>query len=147
MRHSSSIRLPTPCERGNVVKAVAIVTGTSQGIGRSTAIRLARDIPSIVLVARNPGALEEVADAVKAAGAEPLVCDPSKTESAESFVKGTFDSFGKIDTLLNIWSRGPYHRQRPGDDAAGAAGVWRSGRGRTTRTSKRLPNNFGTKLR
>lgn len=34
-------------------KAVAIVTGASQGIGQSTAIRLSRDFSSIVLVARN----------------------------------------------------------------------------------------------
>jgi 3-oxoacyl-[acyl-carrier protein] reductase len=34
--------------------SVAIVTGASQGIGRSTAIRLARDFSSIVLAAREP---------------------------------------------------------------------------------------------
>jgi 3-oxoacyl-[acyl-carrier protein] reductase len=43
-------------------KSVAIVTGASQGIGRSTAIRLAEDFSAIVLVARNGDALEEVAD-------------------------------------------------------------------------------------
>ena len=45
--------------------SVAIVTGASQGIGRSTAIRLARDFSVIVLVARNGEALEEVAEAVR----------------------------------------------------------------------------------
>jgi NAD(P)-dependent dehydrogenase (short-subunit alcohol dehydrogenase family) len=33
--------------------SVAIVTGASQGIGRSTAIRLARDFSSVVLAARD----------------------------------------------------------------------------------------------
>jgi 3-oxoacyl-[acyl-carrier protein] reductase len=86
------------------VNSVAIVTGASQGIGRSTAIRLARDFSSIVLAARNESALKEVEDAVKSAGAEPLVCDLdlSKVESAETLVKITLDRFGRIDALLNI---------------------------------------------
>lgn len=86
------------------MNSVAIVTGASQGIGRSTAIRLARDFPTLVLVARNAAALNEVADAVKAAGAKALICDLdlSKAESAEILVNTALDRFGRIDALLNI---------------------------------------------
>jgi 3-oxoacyl-[acyl-carrier protein] reductase len=86
------------------VNSVAIVTGASQGIGRSTTIRVARDFSSVVLAARNANTLTEVADAVKNAGPEPLVCDLdlSKIESAETLIKATLDRFGRIDALLNI---------------------------------------------
>ena len=85
-------------------KSVAIITGASQGIGRATAIRLARDFSAIVLAARNADALKEVASVVKTAGAEPLVCDLdlSKTESAETVINSTLNRFGRIDALLNI---------------------------------------------
>jgi 3-oxoacyl-[acyl-carrier protein] reductase len=86
------------------MNSVAIVTGASQGIGRATSIRLARDFSVIVLAARNATALEEVADAVRTAGAEALSCDLdlSKVESAEALVKIALDRFGRIDALLNI---------------------------------------------
>jgi 3-oxoacyl-[acyl-carrier protein] reductase len=86
------------------VNSVAIVTGASQGIGRSTAIRLARDFSAIVLAARDAAALKDAADAVKTAGAEPLALelDLSKVEAAEALVKTTLDRYGRIDALLNI---------------------------------------------
>ena len=86
------------------MNSVAIVTGASQGIGRSTSVRLARDFSAIVLAARNADALTEVADTVKAAGAEALVCDLdlSQPESAETVIRRTLDRFGRIDALLNI---------------------------------------------
>ena len=84
--------------------SVAIVTGASQGIGRSTAIRLARDFPSVVLVARNGKALDEVANEVRQNGAEPMaiVSDLSHVESPETVIKATLDRYGRLDALLNI---------------------------------------------
>jgi NAD(P)-dependent dehydrogenase (short-subunit alcohol dehydrogenase family) len=46
-------------------KSVAIVTGASQGISRSTAIRLACDLSALVLVARGRTNLEATAEAVR----------------------------------------------------------------------------------
>jgi len=56
-------------------KSVAIVTGSSSGIGKATAIRLAGDFSAVVLVARNSGELDEVAEQVRANGA---ASDPSR---------------------------------------------------------------------
>ena len=58
-----------------MAESVAIVTGASQGIGRSTAIRLARDFSALVLAARDRANLDDTAKAVKAAGAKALVVD------------------------------------------------------------------------
>ena len=87
-----------------MTKSVAIVTGASQGIGRSTAIRLARDFSALVLVARSRGHLEETAEAAKAAGAQALVieADLSERAAAQSVVDQALHAYGRIDALLNI---------------------------------------------
>ena len=84
--------------------SVAVVTGASQGIGRATALRLARDFSAIVLAARNKEELERTAAEVTAAGAEPLVCafDLRDPCSADALVENTLARFGRIDALLNI---------------------------------------------
>ena len=85
-------------------KSIAIVTGSSQGIGRATALRLARDFSALVLVARNRANLEQTAQAVRTAGAETIVIDIDLAlpSAAKSVVDQTLQAFGRIDALLNI---------------------------------------------
>jgi 3-oxoacyl-[acyl-carrier protein] reductase len=84
--------------------SVAIVTGASQGIGRSTALRLAKDFSGLVLAARNGEALNQVAALVKQAGAEPLPLplDLREPAAAKSLVDQTLKQFGRIDALVNV---------------------------------------------
>ncbi|WP_321960455.1 SDR family oxidoreductase [Paraburkholderia sp. J7] len=87
-----------------MVSKVAIVTGASQGIGRATAVRLARDFDAVAVVARNREQLEQTAAQVREAGAEALVIDIdlSLAEAARHVVEQTLAAFGRIDALLNI---------------------------------------------
>jgi uncharacterized protein (TIGR03000 family) len=103
------VDLPAKQKRSPVVAKklegqVAVVTGASQGIGQSTAIRLARDFSALVLVARNRANLERTADAVRVAGAEALVIDVDlgKPSAAQAVVDQTLRAFSRIDALLNI---------------------------------------------
>jgi 3-oxoacyl-[acyl-carrier protein] reductase len=86
------------------IKSVAIVTGASQGIGRATAMRLARDFSVIVLVARDKDDLDQAAAEVMSTGAETMVyaLDLSQSQSAKTVVEGALQRFGRIDALLNI---------------------------------------------
>jgi 3-oxoacyl-[acyl-carrier protein] reductase len=103
LRH---VRQALASPRKDLVKlnSVAIVTGVSQGIGRATAVRLARDFSALVLTARNQDELRKTSEAVKAAGAESLIyaLDLREPQSAEIVVEGALERFGRIDALLNI---------------------------------------------
>jgi len=67
-------------------------------------VRLARDFPAVVLVARDRESLEAAARDVIASGAQAIVLpsDLREPAAAEAVVKTTLDRFGRIDALLNI---------------------------------------------
>jgi 3-oxoacyl-[acyl-carrier protein] reductase len=83
---------------------VAIVTGASRGIGRGTAIRLARDFSVVALVARTEATLTETAEAVRSAGAEPMILasDLREPTAASKVVDATLARFGRIDAMACI---------------------------------------------
>jgi 3-oxoacyl-[acyl-carrier protein] reductase len=85
-------------------KSVVVVTGASAGIGRATALRLAKDFSAVVLAAQDIEGLEEVAAKVRESGAEPLVLalDLSAKGAADTVVEATLKRFGRIDALINI---------------------------------------------
>ncbi|MBA7487215.1 putative short-chain type dehydrogenase/reductase [subsurface metagenome] len=86
---------------------VAIVTGSSQGIGKAIAIALAKEGAKVVTNNRRPGAeggdAETVAREIKAMGGEavPFFGSVSEFDVAEKIVKTAVDSFGKIDIVVN----------------------------------------------
>jgi 3-oxoacyl-[acyl-carrier protein] reductase len=88
----------------HVAKSVAIVTGASSGIGKAAALRLSRDFPALVLVARSGEKLTEVAAEAGRNGAEALVLevDLSAAAAADTVIERTLARFGRIDALLNI---------------------------------------------
>jgi 3-oxoacyl-[acyl-carrier protein] reductase len=86
------------------IQSVAVVTGASQGIGRATAVRLARDFSAVVLVARDRQNLETAAAQIRSIGSEPMIVaiDLRQPESPATVVTAALDRFGRIDALLNI---------------------------------------------
>lgn len=69
----------------------AVVTGASSGIGRATALELAREGAAVVLHARRAELLREVAKAIEAQGgvALPVVGDAGKLEDVEALLQAT----------------------------------------------------------
>ncbi len=81
----------------------AIVTGAGRGIGRATALALAREGANVVLAARSVSEIEAVADEIRSAGREslPVPTDVSNKSEVESMVEQALDRFGKVDILVN----------------------------------------------
>lgn len=86
------------------MKSVAIVTGSSSGIGRATALRLAKDLSAIVLVARSGEGLAEVSELIRKMGKETLVIetDLGAPTAPEMVIQEAMKRFGRIDALINI---------------------------------------------
>jgi 2-deoxy-D-gluconate 3-dehydrogenase len=82
---------------------VAIVTGASQGIGRTLANALAQAGADVALVSRTRSDLEVVAKEIEAAGRKALVvpADIQDVSQIRKLVDTVHTTFGKIDILIN----------------------------------------------
>ena len=82
---------------------VALVTGASQGIGRTVALRLAKDGATVAVAARNQEKLNELVTEITAAGgkAATFALDVSDEDQVKSTIKAAIAQFGKIDILVN----------------------------------------------
>jgi 3-oxoacyl-[acyl-carrier protein] reductase len=82
---------------------IAVVTGGSDGIGRATALRLAREGADVAVCARRQEPLEQTAAELRKAGAQVLAvsADMSKKADIDRFIKAVIERFGRIDILVN----------------------------------------------
>ncbi len=89
---------------------VAVVTGSSRGIGRAMALRLAREGASVVITGKSetgteklPGSIHTVVAEVEAAGGSALAVrvDVRHEEEVKAMVDATVDRFGRLDILIN----------------------------------------------
>lgn len=81
---------------------VALVCAASQGLGRATALALAREGACVAICARGEAALRSTADEIRAAGGEVLAvtADLTRGEDIERLVARTVEAFGGIDVLV-----------------------------------------------
>ena len=82
---------------------VAIVTGAGRGIGRATALRLAREGVSVAVVDINEANAKGVAEEIKSAAgtAHSLTVDVTDKADTERMVFETVECFGQLDVLVN----------------------------------------------
>jgi 3-oxoacyl-[acyl-carrier protein] reductase len=83
---------------------VAIVTGSSRGIGRAIAIKLASLGAKVVINYReSTEEAQQVVDAIRAAGGTAIAvrADVSQSDQAQALIKAATDAFGRLDILVN----------------------------------------------
>jgi NAD(P)-dependent dehydrogenase (short-subunit alcohol dehydrogenase family) len=100
---------------------VAIVTGSSRGIGKETAKLLARQGAKVVVSSRKPDACEAVVQEIIAEGGEATViaCNVSRKDEVEALVRQTQEKWGRIDVLVcNAAANPAYGPMKDLEDAA-----------------------------
>ena len=89
---------------------VAVITGSTRGIGRAIAEAMARAGAKVVISSRKADKCTEVAEAIKSEGWEaiPIACNIGKREDLERLVAETKQRYGRIDSLVCNAAVNPY---------------------------------------
>ena len=82
---------------------VAIVTGGSRGLGRMSALALAREGVNVAICGRTQATLDKTVGELKSLGVSStgIVADISEPSSAQNVYDGTVDELGQVDILVN----------------------------------------------
>ncbi|HMV51547.1 MAG TPA: glucose 1-dehydrogenase [Blastocatellia bacterium] len=82
---------------------IALVTGSSQGIGRAIAVRFAQEGADVVINSRSSSGMEEVLQEIESLGRRGLAvqADVSKVEDIRRMFAEAIEHFGKLDVLVN----------------------------------------------
>ena len=90
---------------------VAVITGSSRGIGRAIAERMAEHGAKVLVTSRNLDACEEVVTAIKAKGGAAFAhaCNISRKEDLQGLVNATLQKWGGIDVLVCNAAVNPYY--------------------------------------
>jgi 3-oxoacyl-[acyl-carrier protein] reductase len=105
---------------------VAVVTGSSRGLGKASALALALEGARVVLNGRTPESLQTAADEIRAAGGvvEAVTADVSTEPGCQYLVDSAIDAFGQIDILVNNAGGGTQARLQSPDADWSAAIDW-----------------------
>ena len=95
----------------NLKEKVAIVTGSSRGIGRSIAVQLAKAGARVVISSRKLAACEEVAHAIRSDGGDAMAIAANISDKAqvEALVAQTRAAWGGIDIMVCNAATNPYY--------------------------------------
>jgi NAD(P)-dependent dehydrogenase (short-subunit alcohol dehydrogenase family) len=90
---------------------VAVVTGSSRGIGRSIAETMAQMGAKVVISSRKGEVCEPVAESIREKGGEAVVipCNISRRNEVEALIKGAEEKLGPIDILVCNAAVNPYY--------------------------------------
>lgn len=90
---------------------VAVVTGSSRGIGRSSAELLARMGAKVVVSSRKADACQEVVEGIRKEGgdAHVIACNISRRDEVEALISGTVKHYGQLDILVCNAAVNPYY--------------------------------------
>ena len=83
---------------------VVLITGPAKGMGRAISLAFAKEGARLVLAGRDTAAIEPVAVAARADGAQVLVvaCDVTDSAQTASLAQAAQAAFGRIDILVNV---------------------------------------------
>jgi NAD(P)-dependent dehydrogenase (short-subunit alcohol dehydrogenase family) len=97
---------------------VVVLMGASSGIGRETALRLAKKGAKVVVAARSEAGLRSLEDEIRGLGGEArvVVAEVSEFEQVEAVAQSAVEEYGRLDTWVHLAAAGlfaPFDQAEP----------------------------------